>query len=56
MYVYLHSFHPSGRSWKDPVVYPEYLNVLGALLYLWSSALYHKEGGPLDDSTHHVSR
>lgn len=45
-----------GRSWKDPIVYPEYLNVLGALLYLWSAALYPTEAGPTDAATLKVHR
>ena len=40
--------------WWDPIVYPEYVNVLGAALYLWSSALYRRESGPHDAATSQV--
>lgn len=40
--------------WWDPIVYPEYLNVVGAALYLWSSSLYRRESGPHDPATSHI--
>lgn len=41
---------------QDPIVYPEYMNVLGAALYLWSAALYPTESGPTDATTLKVHR
>jgi len=40
--------------WRDPILYPEYLNVVGAALYLWSSSLYRRESGPHDAATSHI--
>lgn len=40
--------------WWDPIVYPEYLNVIGAALYLWSSGLYRRESGPHDAATSEI--
>jgi len=42
---YAHAW--KGRVWSDPVVYPEYLNVLGSLLYLLSGSFYPSEVPPL---------
>lgn len=41
---------------QDPIVFPEYMNVLGAALYLWSAALYPTESGPTDATTLKVHR
>ena len=41
---------------QDPIVGPEYLNILGAALYLWSAALYPTESGPTDATTLKVHR
>ena len=45
-----------GKAWNDPLVFPEYMNVLGAGLYLWSAALYPSEAGPTDAATLKVHR
>jgi len=43
-----------GVRWSDPIVYPEYLNAVGAALYLWSSTLYQREQGSDDAATSQV--
>lgn len=44
---FVYSWH--GRKWYHPVMWPEYLNVLGALLYL-SSSSYYAESEPYYDA------
>ena len=38
---YIYAWMPLGYGFLHPVMIPEYLNVLGAALYLWSASLYN---------------
>ena len=40
-FQYIYAWLPLGYSFLSPVMIPEYLNVLGAALYLWSASLYN---------------
>lgn len=54
----VHNIHTNTPLLKhqDPIVFPEYMNMLGAALYLWSAALYPTERGPTDAATLRVHR
>ena len=41
-FQYIYAWLPLGYGLLHPVMIPEYLNVLGAALYLWSASLYNQ--------------
>ncbi len=41
-FQYIYAWFPLGYGLLHPVMIPEYLNVIGAALYLWSASLYNQ--------------